>query len=55
MITVIDLVSETALAEARIQMASSGGNARAKSLSAKQRSAIARKAAKARWRKRKLK
>jgi hypothetical protein len=48
-----DFVSDKDLAKARMQLASSGGNARAESLSADRRSAIARKAAKARWKKRK--
>ena len=37
------------MAVARYQLAQAGGKARAKVLTAKQRSAIAKKAAKARW------
>jgi hypothetical protein len=46
-----DDVSNSALIEARRQMAAAGGNARAESMTSERRSAIAKKAAKARWKK----
>jgi hypothetical protein len=47
--------SEDAVAEYIRRVASQGGKARAKSLNAKQRKEIARRAARARWRKKRRK